>query len=207
MKKQIVVVATIATLFFSACSPQQQENSISSNDIQATSVAAAFTIVAETQAAIPTNTLVPPTETLIPTVPPTETPQPTPTVDPALITPTVEPTFTLQPTPTQVDLSACNQILATWEGPSATLSPYYEYSPQSNKDKVVLSIWVMTDLGECGYLGDQSVGPVGQYSVLAFIDGEKSFKVHGSFRVTGGSWKIIIRNDTVRGMGSCYPHC
>jgi hypothetical protein len=83
----------------------------------------------------------------------------------------------------------------------------YEYSPQGKDDKVVVSMWVMTDLGECGYLYGLSTGPVGQYSVAAYVDGEKDFKVFGGFRITDATWDIAIRNDTIIALASCYPKC
>jgi len=65
----------------------------------------------------------------------------------------------------------------------------------------------MTDLKECGFLVGSSSGPVGQYSALAYINGDKDFKVSGGFRLNEGSWEIIIRNDTIVAKGGCYPNC
>jgi hypothetical protein len=65
----IFSLVTVVTIFISACGGgQPAEPTVSPEDIQSSAVAAAFTIVAETQAAIPTNTPIPPTET------PTQTP-------------------------------------------------------------------------------------------------------------------------------------
>lgn len=74
----IFSLVTIIVLLISACGGgQPAEPTINPEDIQSTAVAAAFTIVAETQAAIPTNTPVPPTETPTETPPlPTDTPIP-----------------------------------------------------------------------------------------------------------------------------------
>jgi hypothetical protein len=83
----------------------------------------------------------------------------------------------------------------------------YEYTPQSKSDKVVLSLWVRSDMQECGFLSNLSTGPVGQYSAVAYIDGKKDFKVYGGFRLTQGGWDIIIRNDTIIAKGGCYPNC
>lgn len=197
----------ILGLLLSACGSQPTQTAISPEDIQSTAVAAAFTIVAETQAAVPTNTQVPPTETLPPTVPPTDTPVPSPTLDELLSTPTIEPSATSQNTVSTGDDDPCNQPLTSWQGPSASIALDYDYSPQSKDDSVVVWLWVMTDLGECGYLYDLSTGPVGQYSAGAFIDGKKDFKVFGGFRITEGSWKLVIRNDSIVALGGCYPNC
>lgn len=66
-------------LLVSACGAEQAPT-LSAVDVQSTAVAAAFTLVAQTQAAIPTNTPIPPTETATNTPPPTDTPVSLPTL-------------------------------------------------------------------------------------------------------------------------------
>jgi hypothetical protein len=63
----IIIVATFA----SACGAEPPPPTMAAADVQNTAVAGAFTIVAQTQAALPTATPLPPTET------PTQTPLPT----------------------------------------------------------------------------------------------------------------------------------
>ena len=197
----------ILSLLLSACNAQQPtETSISADDIQSTAVAAASTIVAETQAAIPTETQIPPTETQVPTATPTDTPVPTPTLDALLVTPTLVPSSTPQ-TASSTGSDPCNQPLTSWQGPSTSIQISQDYSPQSKDDQVVVSLWVMSDLGECGYLYDLSTGPVGQYSAAAYVDGKKDFKVFGGFRLSEGSWKLVIRNNDIVALGGCYPNC
>ncbi|HCR72581.1 MAG TPA: hypothetical protein DIW23_14150, partial [Anaerolineae bacterium] len=75
MFRKILPVVTIIAIFLVACG-QQAEPTLSPEEVSGTAVAAAWTIVAETQAAIPTNTPVPPTETPSPTPLPTFTPEP-----------------------------------------------------------------------------------------------------------------------------------
>jgi hypothetical protein len=98
----------------------------------------------------------------------------------------------------------CNKALTSWKGPTANFSIVNETKPQG---KIILSLYVVTPLGECGYLADLSKGPEGQYSAGAFVDGKKSFKVFGGFRITEGNWKITVRNDKIIANGSCYPNC
>ena len=200
MKKHLWAGIAIFSLFISACGTQKPtETPLSGEDVQLTSEAIAFTIVAETQAAIPTNTATElPTATLVPT----NTSTPIPTVDTLLIT--TSPTAQIV---SEATADPCNQPLLSWEGDSADLDIYYEYSPQGKDDYVVVSLWVMTDLGQCGFLADLTTGPIGQYSALAFIDGEKNFKVTGGFRISQGSWKLIIRNNGIVAQGGCYPNC
>ena len=77
MKRCLIPTLLMVTLIISACGAQATPiPTINPVDIQSTMAAAAFTMVAETQAAIPTATPIPPTET------PTNTPLPTNTVPP-----------------------------------------------------------------------------------------------------------------------------
>jgi len=204
MKKHLWASMAVLSLLINACGAQPSEPTISADDIQSTSIAAAFTIVAETQAAIPTNTQIPPTDIPLPTLTPTDTPIPSPTIDPTLSTSTLAPTAIVEASNTD---DPCNQPLLSWQGPSTSIALAYDYSPQSKDDSVVVSLWVMTDLGECGFLYDITTGPVGQYSAAAYIDGKKDFKVFGGFRLSEGSWKLVIRNDNIVALGGCYPNC
>src|SRR5688572_9210755 len=72
--KRFTIPSLIATMtmLISACGAPAAPT-MSAADVQLTAVAAAFTVVAQTQAAIPTATSLPPTETASPTQPPTNT--------------------------------------------------------------------------------------------------------------------------------------
>lgn len=202
MKRQIWAGIAILSLLLSACGGTTPAQSTTNpQDIQSTAVAAAFTIVAETEAAKPTHTAVPPTETPLP---PTDTPVPPPTAEPLTASPTAIPS---QPAASGPTADPCNKPLSSWQGPSATLNIVYDYSPQTKNDKVVVSLWVRTDQGECGFLYNLSSGPVGQYSAVAYVDSTKDFKVFGGFRITEAAWDIVIRNDKIIALGSCYPNC
>ena len=194
----------LALLVSSCSAPAATPTAITFEDVQSTSMAAAFTALAETHAALPTNTLVPPTETPTQSPAPSHTPEASPTLDGSFT-----PTLTALPTnlPTVQGSDPCNKPLTSWKGPDTKIMIRYEYKPQSKNDKVVLSLWVMSDLQECGFLPSLSAGPVGQYSAVAYVDGQKDFKVYGGFRLTQGGWEIIIRNDTIIAKGGCYPNC
>ena len=216
MKRNALTIGVVLSLFVSACGAQATAT-VNPVDVQHTAEAAAFTMVAETQAAIPTDTPLPPTEA------PTLTPLPslTPLASPTLgtgtqistpigltITPQPNiPTFTPQASGSGSGQDPCNQALTDWQGRSANLNIVNETKP---KGTVILSLYVVTDLGQCGYLyvsGDSITGPVGQYSAGAFVEGPKNFKVFGGFRITEGSWKIVVRNDSIIALGGCYPSC
>jgi hypothetical protein len=84
--KPILMIATVLAFALSACGAKATPTP----DIQATAMAAASTMIAETQAAMPTDTPIPPTDA------PTDTPQATPTIPPlpttsVLATPTTAP--------------------------------------------------------------------------------------------------------------------
>ena len=205
MKRNALILGVVLSLLMSACGAQPTPTA-DPVDIQHTAEAAAFTMVAETQQAIPTATPLPPTETATLTPLPTLTPIASPTSDTLIATsqPNI-PTFTPQASGSGQD--PCNQALPAWEGPSAKLIIVNETRPQGS---VVLSLYVVTELGQCGYLyvtGDTISGPVGQYSAGAFVTGRQNFKVFGGFRITEGSWKIVIRNESIVALGGCYPTC
>jgi hypothetical protein len=204
MKRNAWVLGVILSLAASACAPQATPT-VNPLDIPHTAEAAAFTMVAQTDEAIPTARLVPPTET------PNPTPAPT-------LTSITSLTSNVSPTQTQtaVSLSAgstqdnCNKALTAWEGPTAKLNLANATKPQG---VVTLSLYVVTELGECGYLSQQFeasgsiTGPVGQYSAGAFVDGKKDFRVFGGFRITQGSWTIVVKNESIVAQGGCFPNC
>jgi len=207
MKKNTIIIA-ILSLLISSCGSAGTPT-IEPQDVQNTAVAAAFTMVAQTQAAIPTATPLPPTIAPTLTPLPTETPLPSPTLDPLVASPTTLPTFTPPAASTSSNTGGdqCNQPLTKWEGPSANLSVVNETKPQGT---IVLSLYVVTERGECGYLyvySSSLSGPVGQYSAGAFVDGKKDFKTFGGFRITEGNWKIVVKNDSIVALSGCYPNC
>jgi hypothetical protein len=209
MKRKVLIYGMLLVLL-SACGAPAAPT-IDAASVQSTSAAAAFTIVAQTQAALPTNTAMPPTEAPTQTPAPTNTPAPSATSD-ILATSTVITLPTDLPLPTSTSPSAgndpCNHALVTWQGPSASFTMVNETKPQGS---VILLMSVVTELGECGWLNiysDSFTGPVGTYSAGAFVDGPKDFKVFGAFRInSSGGWKIVVRNDVITAQGSCYPRC
>jgi hypothetical protein len=214
MRRTTLLFGVVFLLLASACAPQATPTA-NPLDIQHTAEAAAFTMVAETQAAVPSATPVPPTDTASPTVPATSTSLPLPTSGTPGSGATSLPTFTppvQQALPTSSSgggstQDACNQPLTGWEGPTANFSIANQTQPEGT---IVLSMYVVTDLGQCGYLvisGDSFSGPIGNYSAGAFITGRQNFKAFGSFRITEGNWAIVVKNDSIEARGGCYPNC
>lgn len=212
MKQNVLVTSLVLILIASACAPQGTPTA-NAADVQNTAIAAAATMVAETLAAVPTATPLPPTETASPIPLPTDTPFPLPTQEGAATLagglPTNMPTFTPQAVSNSgTNQDPCNQALTSWQGPTAYFTVANQTKP---KGTIVLGIYVVTEMGQCGNLvitGDSFTGPAGQYSAAAFINGKKNMKAFGSFRITGeGKWKIVVKNDTITAAGGCYPNC
>jgi hypothetical protein len=115
------------------------EPTLSAEQVSGTAIAMASTMIAETQAAIPTNTPVPPTETPSPTPLPTNTPEPLPTIE------------VLLPTATSKALGNCEGPLNTAEaGPTSQV----RIENQSG-GSVTLSLHLgegTNAFGQCGYL-------------------------------------------------------
>jgi len=78
MKRFSILIVAVIAMLISACSTPAAPT-MQAVDVQNTAVAAAQTMVAQTQAAIPTATPLPPTDTPAPTALPTNTPLPLPT--------------------------------------------------------------------------------------------------------------------------------
>jgi hypothetical protein len=207
MKRNVLIIGVVLILLASACAPQATPT-VNPADIQHTAEAAAFTMVAQTQEALPTATPIPPTELPSPTPLPTNTPLPTSGAGTLQALPTGAPTIAPQSTQGSTnDQDNCNQPLTAWQGPTANFSIANQTQPEGT---IILSMYVVTELGQCGYLiisSDSFSGPIGQYSAGAFITGQQNLKAFGGFRITEGNWKIVVKNDSITAMGGCYPNC
>jgi hypothetical protein len=203
MKKVTLSYILLLAVVVSACgAPANTAPTLDAVSVQNTALAAAFTLIAGTQAALPTNTALPPTEAFTQTPLPTETLAPSPTV---ILLPTDLPTFT--PQPVAAGAGSCNQQLSSWKGSTSNFVTVNETNP---KGKIQLLVSVTTKLGECGWLkitGTNFTGPAGTYDATALVSGTPNFRVSGSFFIQGGNWKIIVRNDRLVAQGGCYPNC
>jgi hypothetical protein len=196
--KKLVTLMFASLFLLSACGPEP-EPTMSAAEVQGTAVAAAWTMVAETQAAIPTATLIPPTDTSIPTLPPTATP---------ILLPT-QPISVL-PTDTQTAASGdiCQDlkhvIPAEAAGPKTTIKIVNEH-----KVPVTISLYLnKTVFGECGYRS-YSISkngstvqtlPQGCYSAWAWSqDSKENFNSSGFGLCANNSdkWTIVIRGEVI----------
>ncbi len=210
--KRFWMLFVITALLLTACGAEP-EPTMSPADVQSTAMAAAMTMVAETQAAAPTATI-PPTQA------PTETPLPTNTVPP-LILETATQGLATQPVgvlPTNTTASSssssgdpCNKPLTSWGGESAQLSLRNNTKP---KGTVTASLYFTTSFGDCGYISarfDTSTTltvPVGTFSAGAFVDGPKDFKIFGGGAITrSANYSLWFENETITLKAGCAPNC
>ena len=138
------IILAIAALVMTACGPTP-EPTMSPEEVQGTAMSGAMTMVSETQAAIPTATPIPPTET------PSPTPLPTNTVPPLNLTPATQAAGIIQPatqafglaptnTPAQASGSndPCNQPLTSWGGESAQITLKNNTKPKGSGYRIVV---------------------------------------------------------------------
>ena len=195
--KPIYIITLIMIALLSACGPAPTPT-MSPEDTQGTAVAAAWTVVAMTQQAIPTATPVPPTQTPSPTPLPTFTPIPldTPTQS-AFGVPTTAPAGGPTADP-------CNAPIAKDAAGHKIKVDLYNRSSGTATLSLYLS---KTEFGECGIYsfvlgqGHNTVDLLeGCYWAGAFIEGPKhKSKAFGNFCITDPShkWTVTIKNEVI----------
>ena len=196
---QILTLSFLITLLVSACGTPAVPT-IAPADMQNTAVAAAFTIVAETQAAIPTNTAIPPTETPSQTPPPTNTPILVATETPAIL-PSLVATQTVQ----AGGGDPCNAPL----GASPDGRPTKIKLENQSGAPITASLYLnKTAFGVCGYRGYNIAKggattitdlPQGCYNVGVFVnDPNKPVKSFGYGCINNpDQWTFVVTRDSV----------
>jgi len=215
------ILFAIVALVLTACGPAP-EPTMSPEEVQGTAMAAAMTMVAETQAAIPTATPIPPTDTPSPTAAPTNTVPPlnlTPSTQAAGVgaqpqQPTQGIGFVPTNTPAQSSAGSndpCNKPLTSWGGESAQMTLKNNTKPQGT---VTASLFFNASFGECGYISAQFTSsttltvPVGTFSAGAFVDGPKDFKIFGGGEITRpGNYSLWFENESINLKAGCAPNC
>jgi hypothetical protein len=133
-----ILLLTILGILVSGCGAEPVPT-VSSADIQTTAISAASTMVAQTQAAIPTATLPPPTETSTPTQVATNTPE---------ASPTLAVTLTAAPPTTDPNADPCDtRVLSAPPGRETTIRLV-----NNTNVPIKISIYLNeTPLGACGW--------------------------------------------------------
>jgi hypothetical protein len=204
--KKLLIPILASILLISACGPEAVPT-ISPEEVQGTAVAAAWTMVAETQAAIPTATPVPPTETAPPTALPTNTIAPLVIATQSLGVATQA--VAAQPTSTSAsNTDECNKLLqSSAAGPTAPIKIINE-----TKAPINISLFLYkTVFGECGYRGYQvpkngSINiefPQGDITAYAWILEPVNKTVSGGpWRPNNtDKWEIYVREDLMKMVG------
>jgi hypothetical protein len=163
--KYFMIITALLTVLLGGCAPQTAPT-IDPAEVQASAVAAAGTMIAQTQAAIP------------PTPVPSSTPQPSPTSIPLPAFPTSAFPTTAATANSGTGDPCSAPLPSNPPGPKANLALFNKSSAQAN-----ISIYVSkTKFGQCGYRGYAlakgdsatiSDIPLSCYSVYAFINDPK----------------------------------
>lgn len=201
-------VIILLAVVISACGAEPVPT-MSAADVQSTAVAAAFTVVAQTQEAIPTATPLPPTSTPTETALPTNTPLPLPT----------------QPTSATLAVATTAVSNVTTNSGNATADPcatrILSYSPKgkettirianTTKAEVKVSLYLNETAGhgECGYRSytlsknnDVVITDLvqGCYNILAWSDDPKNrVSAYGGGCINNpDKWTFEITADSVK---------
>ncbi len=202
--KKIMLISTLMAILLAACGPQATPT-MSPADVQATAMSAASTMVAETQAAIPTATPLPPTDTPVPTPAVTDTPFLLPTADLSLV-PTLAPT---QPPANTGGEDNCMHPINMGEA-----GPLHDtlIKNQSGGTVLYISLNLSTNaFGQCGAISYSNLGkngsvmahlPAGNWWAYAGLSlkGNKQVNVAGSFFVQPAQFdklELCIRADGI----------
>ena len=200
MLVRIVPILLTLAVLLTACGPEATPT-MSPADVQGTAVAAAWTMVAATQQAIPTATPVPPTETPSPT--------PSPTFTLVALSSLAAPATTT-PAVVAAGTDTCLHPLNIGEaGPKKRVRIENESGGTFN---LSLNLWTPNAFGQCGalYYSNQPKYakftvelPAGSWFAYAWITlpGGKSSEAPGSF-VVGTSksddiLRLVIKKDVI----------
>ena len=201
MKKALFILATLS-LVLSACgaiaAPTEEAAPVlTGEDIHATAVSMAWTMAAETMAAMPTETFTP--------LPPTATFTPIATSTPIA---TATPLMTNTPLPTATsEGDPCNKILSDWSGKET-----YILVKNELKRTVGVSLYLyQSDRGYCGYVSATIAGkgstafrvPIGYYSAYVWATEGSSYNKY--IDLTGvlnpDKHELLIRDNGLKFIG------
>jgi hypothetical protein len=204
MKQFAFSILLIVIVFTASACGAPAVPTVNAADVQHTAEAAAFTMVAQTQAAVPTATPLPPTEPPTQTPPPTDTPVSLPTLE------TLLPTVTAGNTTGNATVDPCStRVLSAPKGRETVIRIVNE-----TKEPITVSMYLneTAGQGECGYrtynlgkLADVVISDLvqGCYNLWAFTTDAAKNKFNSSgygcinnpdkwtFEVSSGSIKFV----------------
>jgi hypothetical protein len=198
---KILAVAVILATIISGCGAQPAVPTISPEDVQGTAVSAASTMVAQTQAAIPTATPLPPTATFTFTPAFTNTPvaSPTPAISSTPLPPTADP-----------NADPCDTRVLSWSprGRETVIRIV-----NTTRQPITVSVYLHeTDShGECGYRAynlarnnDVVITDLvqGCYSLAAFSTGNDPFNSSGYGCINNpDKWTFEVGEGSIKSVG------
>ena len=188
--KSILTISAVVVLLLSACGAK----AIPTTDpalVQASAVAAANTMLAMTQAAMPTETPIPP-----PAATPTDTPQPAPTIPPLPTNPVLN--SPVLPSPTAVTSSGssggeCNGTIKASKGENLASITI------NNKTKVLLGLSLYLNKnswGDCGFWSSPAGIPSNSSITLTSLPASNS-----CYHVT--AWTLTGKPSFMNGNNFC----
>ncbi len=222
--KRLLPLILILTILLSGCGALNSATpaadataTISVEDIRATADAMVYAMLTQTQAAMPTNTPVPPTET--PTLVPTATITLVPTIaedaattDDVAATPTTEAAAII-PTSTTASTSSATfpcteKPLTAWEVNSATVT----VTNNVPNTQAYVFFCITTIDGQAGYItvnaGSSAQIPYGYVTATAWVSGKKDFNATTGFEVKSpDSTQIVIEDGRIYYRAGCAPGC
>jgi hypothetical protein len=204
----IFTVLVVAMLIVSGCGAEPATPTMSAVDVQNTAVAAAMTMIGETQAAIPTDTPLPPTETPTQTPLPTDTPLPLPTLN-VTLTSTTAPVSNNNTSGGNGTDPCATRILAPKQGRSTIIRV-----ANTTSVTVTVSLYLneTASHGECGYRSFQLSKNndivfddlvQGCYNLWAWSnDTKKKFNVNGYGCINNtDKWTFEVKEDNIKFSG------
>lgn len=209
MKRFSTLTAVVIAMLISACGTPAAPT-MQAADVQNTAVAAAFTVVAQTQAAIPTATLVPPTETPTQTPLPTDTPLPLPTSATVSTVVSAPTTAAVSTTSSNSGVDPCStRVLSKPEGKETVIRVV-----NTTKLGVLVSMYLneTASKGACGYRSFNIAKNndivftdlvQGCYNLWAWSDNAKGkFYSSGSGCINNSDkWTFEIRESNIKFVG------
>ena len=205
--KHILFLVILVAFLLSGCGAQATPT-IDPAQVQASAAAAASTMMAQTQAAIPPTAI--PTDT--PQDTPTPLPSPTPILQPTLDTSAGFPTVAPTTAPSSGNSSCVQALDVAQAGPTHRTLIRNESNATIN---LSLNLYKPNQFGQCGAIsfGGLSKGstvmanlPAGYWSAYAWATGAKPFTVSGSFFVQPAQFdklELCIRSDSIKYAQSC----
>ena len=195
----LAITVLLATII-SACGGQPAVPTISADQVQATAISAASTMVAQTQAAIPTITPLPPTATFTFTPIFTDTPvsSPTPAISPTPAPPTADP---------NADPCA-TRVLSPTKGRETIIRIV-----NKTRQPVQVSLYLneTASHGECGYRGFNLARNndivyhdlvQGCYDIWAWSTGNDPFQTYGAGCINNpDKWTFEITEQVIKFVG------